>query len=156
MAQFFEPLRAIIRKFEKLSPELLVFNAIDRNPEIQKRILDLVRIEQLFKRGISGDGTDLNSLTQSGNGYSVNTKKRKRKKNQPTGHVTLFYTGEFYKSFRFILTRSNFHIEADAQKEDSNLFDDFGTAIVELTDESIDRLVEMLIPLMQKELKRIL
>jgi hypothetical protein len=151
---FFQPLRDIANNFINLKPELLVFNTIDKNPELQKRILDLVRINQLFLRGIDGDGTDLNTLTQSGFGYSAFTKAVKRRKGQPTGHVTLFDTGDFYKSFRFILSRQGFFIDADAQKDTSNLFDDFGTAIVELTDESIDRVVEMLIPLMQKELKQ--
>lgn len=154
MAHFFEPLRSLVRKFETLSPELLVFNALNNNPQIQEKILDLVRINQLFLRGIDGDGVDLNSLTESGFGYSQTTIANKRRKGQPTNRVTLFDAGRFYASFRLILTQSNFHIEANAQKGDSNLFDDFGTAIVDLTDESIDRIVEMLIPLMQIELKK--
>lgn len=154
MAHFFGPLRTIIRNLEKLTPEVLVFNALDKNPEIQKRILDLVRIEQLFKRGIDGEGTDLNTLTQSGFGYAASTKERKRRKNLPTNRVTLFDTGQFYKSFRLILNRSEFHIEANGQKPNGNLFEEFGTAIVDLTNEAIDRLVIMLIPLMEKELKR--
>lgn len=153
MAQFFEPLRDIIRNLEKLTPEILVFNALDRNPEIQRRILDLVRVEQLFKRGISGDGTDLNTLTQSGFGYAPSTIKDKRRKGLPTGHVTLFNRGAFYKSFRLILTRIDFRIEADGQKATSNLFDDFGFSIVELTDETIDRVAELVTPLMEKEFK---
>lgn len=156
MSHFFEPLREIIRNFEKLTPEVLVFNALDRNPEIQKRILDLVRIEQLFKKGVDGDGRDLNTMTQSGFGYSASTKARKRRKNQPTNRVTLFDTGEFYKSFRLILNRSEFHIEAQGQKPNGNLFDDFGNAIIDLSNESIDRVVEMLIPLLPKETLRLL
>ena len=154
MAQFFGPLHDIVNNLEKLTPEVLVFNALDRNPEIQRRILDLVRVEQLFKRGISGDGTDLNTLTQSGFGYAASTRERKRRKGQPTNRVTLFDTGAFYKSFRLELNRSSFHIEAQAQKPNGNLFDEFGTEIIDLSDESIDRVVEMLIPLMQSQLKQ--
>lgn len=153
MSQFFEPLRKIIRNLEKLTPEVLVFNALDRNPELQERILDLVRIEQLFKKGVDGEGTDLNTLTQSGFGYASITKERKRRKNQPTDRVTLFDTGAFYKSFRLILTRFDFHIDAQAQKPNGNLFEEFGDDIIELSEESIDRVIEMIIPLMQKEFK---
>jgi hypothetical protein len=144
---FFEPLRKVANVFIKLDANDIVFKVIGSDKQIQEEILDLNRLNQLFKKGEDSLGTNLNSMTQSGFGYAASTKRDKRRKNLPTGHVTLFDTGDFYKSFRLIVRPTYLDITANPNKEDSNLFDDFGDDIVGLSEESKDLLRLKLIPL---------
>jgi len=150
---FLAPLRKIADTFINLNASNIVFQVIGKDKQIQEDILDLNRIGQLYKKGEDANGGDLNKMTQSGFGYSQFTIEKKRKKNQPTGHVTLFDTGKFYKSFRLIIQPNYMDIVAQPNKGDSNLFDDFGNDIVGLSEESLDILRAKLLPLILDYLK---
>lgn len=143
----FDKLRKLTTAFSNLDADTIVFEIIAPDKELQEKILDLIRIDQLFKQGISGDGTDLNTMTQSGFGYALSTIKKKRSKGQPTGHVTLFDKGDYYKSHGLIVSLTYIEATASPVKDDSNLFDDFGESIIDFTNESVQKLIDMLRPL---------
>jgi len=90
--------------------------------DFRKLIIDLNTIDQLYNEGIDSLG---NSLGE----YSAYTKSIKGAKGQRTDHITLKDTGEFYNSFRVILSGNKLQIVANPIKEDTNLFREFGIDI---------------------------
>ena len=59
----------------------------------EKEIVDLVRLQQLFEKGIGGDGKKIEPQ------YNDFTVAVKRIKGDTTDHVTLFDEGNLFKSF---------------------------------------------------------
>ena len=152
---FFQPTRDILKKAKHLDKNKLVFEVIGNDKGIQKEILDLNRWAQLYDKGINSDGVSLSSVRPQG-GYTSFTVNIKRQKSQRTDHVTLRDSGEFYKSFRINASNDFFEIDADPQKDETNLFDEWGADILGLTDESKSILSNLLIPLLQEKLKQTL
>lgn len=144
---FFEPIRKIADTIISLNPDKIVFELVAPNKELQERILDLIRNDQLFTKGEDGEGNSLSELTQSGLGYSLFTIQEKQRKNQPTDRVTLFDTGDFYKSFGLVVTLRYMEVTADPNKEDTNLFSDFGEDIISFSELSKNKLVDIIKPL---------
>ncbi len=126
-----------------------ILREIYRLPEVQEFILNLNKIDQLYDKGIDSTGASLGE-------YSANTIEGtnnfegKRSKGQPTDRITLKDKGIFYDSFLFVIGADYFSIEADPIRGDTNLFDDFGEDILGLTEESLQKLREYLLPLIQK------
>lgn len=112
----------------------------------RKLIIDLNTEEQLYSQGVDSKGVQLGE-------YSTYTKGLKQNKGQRTDHITLKDTGEFYKSFSIRLEGSSFRIIADGQKEDTNLFKEYGIDILGLTEDSMDVVVTAAIPIIQKYIK---
>ena len=81
------------------------------------------KTSQLFELGVDSQGNRLGD-------YSGFTKNIKASKGQRIDHITLKDTGEFYKSFKVTPNKKGFRITANPNKDDSNLFDDFGVDIV--------------------------
>ncbi len=111
---------------------------------IQKTILDLNREDQLFDKGIDSLGISLESI---GGAYSPVTVQIKRSKGQPTDRVTLKDTGDFYETFRIKVGPTFFDIDADPKKDETDLFVEWGEDILGLTDESLEILQDILLPL---------
>jgi hypothetical protein len=143
---YFEPLKNIARNSIKLDANRIV-NAIIRTPEFTNFIITLNTGGQLFDQGINSLGFSLGE-------YAPSTIEQKKEKGLPFDRITLFDTGEFYQSFELIAKDGDdfFTIDADPEKEDSNLFEDFGEDIVGLTDESKQILVEKLTRKLETEL----
>lgn len=118
----------------------------------EQRIIDLVTIDQLFKKGIDGDGNSLDDVR--GFGYAPFTIKQKVKKNLPTDHITLFDTGKYYKSHRVNIGNDFFEVISDPIKDDTNLFVEFGDAIVDLNDQSLDKLINAILPKTQEAVRK--
>ena len=112
----------------------------------RKLIIDLNTEEQLYSQGIDSKGVQLGE-------YSIYTKGLKQNKGQRTDHITLKDTGEFYKSFSIRLEGSSFRIIADGQKEDTNLFKEYGIDILGLTQDSMSVVVTAAVPIIQKYIK---
>lgn len=102
--------------------------------QVQDEIVRLNTIDQLYDKGIDSLGDSLGD-------YSPFTVRVKVYKGQKTSNITLKDTGEFYDSFDVTVYKDGFTISADAQKEDSNLVEEFGIDILGLTDGSIDKLI---------------
>lgn len=97
-------------------------------------IIELNTQKQLFEKGIDSTGRSLDDI---GGGYSPYTIELKTAKGQPTDHVTLKDTGDFYNSFRIYLdSNSDFKITADTIKDTSDLIADWGRDILGLTEDS--------------------
>lgn len=129
-----------------------LLKAILENGDLQERILDLNRYNQLYEKGIDSEGKTLKEIGGSrltSSGYSPATVRIKEEKGQKTDNITLNDTGAFYGSFTIILGDQEFYIEADPLKDDgTDLFKEWGEDILGLTDES----KEILIPFILEEI----
>lgn len=117
-----------------------------------KEIVDLVigmQQDRLFNLGEDSKGESLGS-------YSPFTVIIKESKGQKTTNITLRDTGAFYDSMTFEVTKTQVIFDADGQKDDSNLFDDFGIDILGLNDFDRNRLIETVYQKLKFEIMRLL
>lgn len=122
-----ESVKDILNKAINLDEVKAWYFAIDI--DLQNNIIKLNTIDQLFNDGIDSLGDSLGE-------YSPFTVELKKAKGQPTNRITLKDTGDFYKTFKVEVKDDSFFINANPIKDDSNLFDDFGSEIVGLTEEN--------------------
>jgi len=130
------------KRVSKLRSEVLFRIIFNRN-QIKEEIIYLNTQEQLFNKGIDSEGVRLDD--KRGFGYANVTKEIKSKKGQPTDRITLKDTGEFYQSFRVDVKTGVITIDAQAQKDDTNLLAEWGVDILGLTEQSINRLKPLII-----------
>lgn len=125
----------LLNRFGFLSMDV-VWISVFRNGQFQKFIKDLVRQDQLYKKGIDEDG-DIIGL------YSEWTEMINPSKVAGTPY-TLYDTGEFYDSFIIFVGRRFFEIDADTLKmEDQKWWYENGItkdAILGLTEENKNKL----------------
>lgn len=93
--------------------------------KFKQDILDYVRIEQLYKRGIKGDGTELKEYTNF-------TKSIKISKGQPYDRTTLLDTGSFFAFFDLKLIDNELDIFSTDTKT-VKLIEKYGESIFDLT-----------------------
>lgn len=105
-------------------------------------------ILQLQKDRLFTIGEDSKGLTLGQ--YAVSTKIKKQRQGLPSGHITLFDTGEFYNSFTLQITADGFVLNADGQKESINLFERYGNDILGLSFEDFEKFVEFSIEALQR------
>ncbi len=104
---------------------------------------------QLFLHGVDAEGTPLTSI---GGDYAPITKDIKLSEGLPIDRVTLYQDGDFYRSWNFQVNETGFTLSADTIKKDpstgqvDDLQDRWGSNLVGLTNESIKRLSEELVP----------
>lgn len=98
---------------------------------------------QLFIEGVDSQGVELESI---GGDYAPVTKDLKRFEGLPFDRITLYQDGDFYRSFEFIQKGDSFELEADTMKDGEDLQDRWGKDIIGLTDESINKLAEEVLP----------
>ncbi len=122
-----ESVKDILNKAINLDEVKAWYFAIDI--DMQNNIIKLNTIDQLFNDGIDSLGDSLGE-------YSPFTVELKKAKGQPTNRITLKDTGDFYKTFKVEVKDDSFFINANPIKDDSNLFDDFGSEIVGLTEDN--------------------
>ncbi len=128
-----ESVKDILNKAINLDEVKAWYFAIDI--DMQNNIIKLNTIDQLFNDGIDSLGDSLGE-------YSISTIEGtssylgKKAKGQPTDRITLKDTGDFYKTFKVEVKDDSFFINANPIKDDSNLFDDFGSEIVGLTEDN--------------------
>ena len=162
---FFKPLRDILNKAKKLDENRLMFEVLRNDTDLQDYILDLNRLEQLFKKGIQSDGADLVSTNSSVGTYGRFTEELNAgrsftykgvSKSKIAGQKYFLYNdGLWFNSFRFNPSLNYFEINADSTRDNTNMLDEYGD-ILGLTDESKAMLSIKLIPLLQTKLKQIL
>lgn len=123
------------------------------NREFRETIIYLNTWDQLYDRGIDSEGKSLGH-------YQPYTVFLKEKKGQPTDHVTLRDTGDFYKSFKVKFLNLDIQIVSDPIKYGPlgavNLLTQWGKEIIGLTEESLsilrDKAIEILTPLIKEKL----
>lgn len=118
-------LHEMLRKGKLLSDATAWFNAF--SPRTKTEILDLVRQDQLMKRGVDGTGKVIGYYSRLTS--FINPKK---KFNTP---YTLYDTGAFYRSMYVRVLMDAIVIEADTQKMEDKRW--FTTKILTLTDENL-------------------
>lgn len=121
----------------------MILDILKRN-DIQKKILDMVRINQLLEHGVSEDNVRIGS-------YSPYTIQLKKEKGQRTDHITLLDTGVFYDSFFISVLADTFVINANDEKVNEKgetilLTEKYNYAgnIMGLTEENMDKLIILL------------
>jgi hypothetical protein len=124
-----------LNRFNLITPES-IFKQVMSDKELQKYILDLIRIEQLLERGEDSDGDILGY-------YSEYTEMLNPEKIAGTPY-TLKDTGAFYDSFLIYIYKNYFEIDADPIKTDengqeTNLFFEFGENIIGLNEQNLDK-----------------
>ena len=105
---------------------------------VKTQIIKLNTIDQLFDKGID-------SLNKTLGKYSNVTIGIKKSKGQKTSNITLKDTGDFYKTFRVDVTKTEIKIFANPLKDQDNLFDKYGANIVGLTEENRLLISEMIL-----------
>ena len=103
---------------------------------------------QLFQHGIDSEGVSLGD-------YAPFTIEEKKKKGLPFDRITLYDEGDFYASFEVKQTKDGFYIVAESIVDSGeDLTEQFGNEILGLTDESIEKLGEKVIPYITEHLIR--
>tara|TARA_R110000824_G_scaffold125895_2_gene285195 strand:- start:1512 stop:1970 length:459 start_codon:yes stop_codon:yes gene_type:complete len=134
---FFDAIFNLTDRIAKLDEGLLLRNFVSI-PAVQKFILDLNRVDQLFNKGVDSKNKALGIYTP----YTINSKEERGVPVPSDFHITLFDTGEFYSTFVIIPGKDFFEIDANPIREDSNLFEDFGEDILGLNDENLQVLID--------------
>ena len=137
MARFFQPIRKILNLIISIDVDQLAFE-IAQQDSLQDLVIELNTRKQLFDKGEDSTGRTLESI---GGAYSPFTVRVKQAKGQPTNRVTLFDTGEFYASFVVKPFKGGFTIDADPNKDETDLFDEWGDEIVGLNDENLQTII---------------
>lgn len=120
-------LHKMLNRGQMLSDALAWFDFFSwQNREL---ILNMIRIDQLKEQGIDKTGSVIGV-------YSEATEWITRGEKQAGDPYTLEDTGEFYKSMFITVYKDLFEVNANAQKEDENLFTKYGTGIIGLTDKN--------------------
>lgn len=98
---------------------------------------DAITEDQLHGKGEDGLGQSLGE-------YSAFTKQFKSTiagqlgRDTRIDHITLRDTGDFHESIKVSLTRDGIKIDSQPQKDDTNLIDEFGRAILFVNDENLE------------------
>jgi len=102
----------------------------------KEQIIEWIQNEQLTKKGV-------NKFNEVIGLYSYATELASKGRKKQGTHYTLFDTGDFYRSMYVVVTGEELIINANPQKEDENLFQKFGTAIIGLNEENFTKLKEI-------------
>ena len=156
----FKRLRKLAENATNLNQKILL-RIVFNETEVQDLILDLNRIEQLFKKGIDAEGDIIGlyspvteELTKGQSfGYGGGGSKSKRA-GQP---IFLLDTKEFYQSFKVKVLDDGFVIQADALKDDgTDLTEQYGKQILGLTDKSRNEIIKEILPMVIQETRKAL
>jgi hypothetical protein len=126
----------LIQQLEELEEKLDVNKALDFSvdSDIQELIIELNQ-EQLYNLGEDSEGKSLGT-------YAPTTVMIKQAQGVPTDRITLKDTGDFYSSFKVFYSNGEIFIDADGQKDDTNLFDEYGEDILGLNDANMSIFID--------------
>lgn len=102
--------------------------------QFEQQILDLIRENQLYEKGIDGDGKELKPYANYTIGY-------KKIKGQKYSNTTLEDTGAFYRSFQTDYGSFQLEIFATDSKV-GKIEEKYGKNVIKLTDNSEQELSE--------------
>lgn len=146
----FEKLHKLIQNVKNLETNKICF-LVFSDKTVQKIVIDLNRIDQLFFEGVKSDGSSLPLYSKATEAitfnklYTFEGNSTTKSAGQP---YTLFDTGDYYRSFRLKQDKTGFTILANDEKENGTLQEMYGNGvpILGLTDESISKLTEEVQP----------
>ncbi len=111
-----EPYRMAVRAEKFLTDSLLWFDTFGNNPRLINQMLDLIRFDQLFNKGVDGNDEVIGF-------YSFTTSLINPKKAFNT-HYTLNDTGDLYRSMMIIVLRDSLEPIADVTEiQDQEWYD---------------------------------
>jgi hypothetical protein len=117
--------------------------------KVTQDIIRLIQGEHLTNKGIDKNGKVIGRYSYA---TELITQGRKKKGE----HYTLKDSGYFYDSMRAIATPNSILIDADAKKDDDNLFEKYGTSIIGLTNENTEIPKKWILENYKKQLVNIL
>jgi len=140
----------------KKSLKFNIYSLLDevfKTNQVQSTMIEFNQ-DQL-KAGYDSTGQFIN--TSGGSPYRLYTVKIKQTKGQPVNKVTLYDTGEFYKTFKVKIVKDGYLITANFEKEDGSILDNFSNNFdfMGLDNEGIQELTEQFIlPILTKLLRK--
>lgn len=115
---------------------------IMRDPAMQLNLVDLITLDQMYDKGLKGDGTPIGEYAP------ITISKWKplaasEGRDGRTDHMTLRDTGDFYSSFRVNVDNDgSFWLEADTIKPGGvDLVAEFGRSILMPTAETLNQII---------------
>ena len=148
-------------KFKKAANMDVIFQEIVSEKELQQFAIELNTegqpTSQLFEKGVDSFSVSLGDYAGT-TIEGTSSFQGKKDKGQRFDHITLKDTGKFYSTFVIVTGGNAFlmKITANPNRDDTNLFDDFGKGIVGWTDENlqliIDAIREKIVPLIKKKM----
>lgn len=138
-----EVIKQMAKRARELSIDLIMRSIFEDEPDFKDLVIDLNTKHQLFE-GVDSKNVTLSSI---GGGYAPVTISFKRTNNQPFDRVTLKDTGAFYRSFNVRYEMGGIVIDADTVKDGEDLRERWGNDILGLNNESIEKLIFFLHPL---------
>lgn len=150
-------------KLQRIDFDEIIYNFFN-DKSIQQNIINTIQ-SRIYLTGLDSNLDNLKtdfSLTGEYGAYAAKTEQIKKNKREFYRHVTLFDSGQFYKSFKIKALKKFAEIKANFKKG-NNLIDenfkrikDFRNVVLSLSDEEMDRLIEFeLIPYMLKSIKNV-
>jgi len=140
--RYFAPIYSKLEAIMKLDVDdiaLRISNTIAFKTYVIKLNTEGLPSSQLYELGEDSTGRKLEDI---GGSYSPYTVKEKLRKGQPIDRVTLKDTGDFYATFKVIPFKGGFTIEANTIKDRQNLENDWGTEIIGLNQENLQRVID--------------
>jgi len=138
-------LSKLVNNVSKLSVNSLA-SEVFKDKGIQSFIIDLNKEDQLFAKGVGVDGEIVGYYS-----FYTSLINPKKKFNQKYNFKD---TGEMFKSFKVIVSKDGFTIDADAEKlVDSDIIES-ENKILGLTDESKQELIKEILPFLVKEVRK--
>lgn len=137
-------LHAFLRQGRQLSEAIAWYSVFDR--ATSKQILDWIRQDQLFDKGVDSDGDVIGY-------YSKFTEMINPEKEEGTPY-TLKDTGNLYRSLYIVALRDSFIIDGDV----SDIIDQdwYSEKILSLTEESKEKLRPIILKKYQEYVRKIL
>lgn len=144
-----------IKEFRFIEKNLSKF--IGKSALRHKNILeDAITEDQLFEKGEDGQGNPLGEYSNVTKFFKDNLAGGLGRSTR-SDHITLKDTGVFYESVEVKLTSKGIEIIADTQKDDNDLVEQFGEAILFINDENLDDFIRpILLDDLRKEFRAVL
>lgn len=163
---FFDAILDLTDRIAKLD-ENKILNIYISDETVKEFILDLNRVEQLFIDGIQADGNPLTSTNTTPGFYSQVTEDlnagitfsyKGESKQKIFGETYFLYNkGKFFSTFVIIPQKDGFVIDANPQREDVNILEEYGKEVIGLTDESLQIFInafkEVIISIVRRQLR---
>lgn len=132
----FEAVRKVTGNMQKITSVKVLTILIER-PEFQGLIIKLNTQEQLFKKGVDSKDVTLGV-------YSPFTIEIKKSKGQPTNHITLKDTGDFYNTWTVKMVKGDIVIDANFIKDGEDIIEKnrLSEFVTGLTAESLQILID--------------
>lgn len=152
----FDRLKSIAKKATEISPNSIVVEVV-KDTNVQRYILDLNRVDQLFLEGSDVEGVALGKyslyteLINERNSFTYGGVTKRKTRGE---HYFLFDSGDFFKTFKVKIKSDGFAIFANEILPDgTNIFLKFGD-VIGLTDENKTVLARYILPNIREVVRR--